>query len=380
MTLDYETLKLIWWGLIGALIVAFVLTDGFDMGIGALLPFIGKTNEERRIMINSVGPHWEGNQVWLVTAIGALFAAWPLIYAMAFSGFYFVMMFTLFALFLRPIAFDYRSKIDTPHWRNAMDKGLFLGSTIPPFLFGLIFGNLFIGVPFHFGEFMRPTYTGDFTTLFNPFAILIGILSLTLVIMHGATWLQMRTVDSLESRARMVAKASAIILVVLFATAGIWLYLGIDGYVITHMPDANLSFTPDAKQVSHQAGAWFLNYTTYPWTKLIPTLGFLGCVLVFIAAHFDRPGWAFFGSSLAIIGIISTAAASLFPFIMPSSSQLGHSLTIWDATSSLMTLKIMFWIAAFFVPIIISYTCWNYSKMWRRLDTHFILNNTHSSY
>ncbi|MCL4139946.1 UNVERIFIED_CONTAM: hypothetical protein GTU68_009226 [Idotea baltica] len=331
-------------------------------------------------MINSVGPHWEGNQVWLVTAIGALFAAWPIVYAMAFSGFYLAMMIILFALFLRPLAFDYRSKVDNVHWRSTMDKGLFLGSTIPPLMFGIIFGNLFIGLPFHFDEFMRPYYTGNAAALFNPFAILVSVLTLNLITMHGATWLQMRTLDSLESRSRLVAKVSAVSLLVLFISAVLWLYVGIDGYVITHMPDANSSFMPTVKEVSHQAGAWFANYQTYPWTKLIPLSGLLGCIFVFIAAHYDRSGWAFVSSSLSIIGIIGSAVTALFPFIMPSSSQLGHSLTMWDATSSLMTLKIMFWIAAFFVPIIVSYTFWTYSKMWRRLDNHFIRSNTHSSY
>lgn len=380
MTLDYEMLKLVWWGLIGALIVGFLLTDGFDMGIGALLPFIGKTDEERRVMINSVGPHWEGNQVWLVTTIGALFAAWPLVYAMAFSSFYFMMMLVLFALFLRPIAFDYRSKIDDPAWRSTMDKGLFIGSTVPPLIFGLVIGNLFIGVPFHFDDTMRPFYTGSAVDLINPFGILTATTTLALVVMHGATWLQMRTVDSLESRARMIAKYSAIIVFILIGAAGTWLYFAIDGYLITTMPEANDSFTPMSKTVVSQSGAWFNNYQLYPWTKLAPAASLLGCILVYFAAHHDRSGWAFIGSCITIIGIVSAAAIALFPFVMPSSSTLSHSLTIWDATSSFMTLKIMFWLAVFFVPIIVIYTTWTYRKMWRRLDNHFILNNHHSSY
>ncbi len=380
MILDYETLKLVWWGLIGALIIGFMLTDGFDMGIGALLPFLGKSDEERRIMINSVGPHWEGNQVWLVTAIGALFAAWPIVYAMAFSGFYFMMMIILFALFLRPLAFDYRSKIDQPAWRATWDRGLFIGSTVPAFVFGLIVGNLFIGVPFHFDEFMRPYYTGSFLALIHPFAILTGILTIAMTVMHGAAWIQMRTVDSLESRARLVAKITALIVFALFAVIGLWIAFGIEGYHIDMMPDPNSSFTPDAKQVSLQNAGWLNNYQHYPLTQLVPLFGFISCLLVFISAHFDRPGWAFLSSSLVIISIISTAAIALFPFIIPSSSTLAHSLTIWDATSSETTLNVMFWVAAFFVPIIMAYTTWTYRKMWRKLDTHFILNNHHNSY
>jgi cytochrome d ubiquinol oxidase subunit II len=380
MILDYETLKLIWWALIGLLLIGFALTDGFDMGVGALLMFIGKTNEDRRVMINTVGPHWEGNQTWLVTAIGALFAAWPLVYAMAFSGFYLLMMITLFALFLRPLAFDYRSKIDNTFWRSMWDKGLFIGSTVPPLMFGLAFGNLLQGVPFYFDEVMRVYYTGSFIDLVNPFALLTALISLTMIIMHGAVWLQMRTLDSIEYRSRLVAKVSAIILPVLFAIAGVWVYAAIDGFVITSMPGGTESFIPQAKQVSHQAGAWLINFQNYPWLTLIPFSVFFGVTVVYFCADNDQAGWAFIGSSIALVGIILTAGVSMFPFIVPSSSIANHSLTIWDATSSLLTLKIMFWIAMIVVPIIIGYSFWTYRKMWRRLDSHFILSNQHSTY
>lgn len=380
MILDYETLKLIWWALIGVLLIGFALTDGFDMGVGVLLPIIGKTDEERRIMLNTVGPHWEGNQVWLVTAGGALFAAWPLVYAMAFSGFYLAMMITLFALFLRPIGFDYRSKLTHSSWRSSWDWSLFVGSVVPPIIFGVAFGNLLVGVPFHFDEFMRPTYTGTFFQLLNPFALLVGIISLTMIVMHGAVWLQLRTLDSLEGRARSVAKFAAVSLVMLFAAAGIWLNIGIDGFVIEQMPNANTAFTPDHKLVSQQAGAWLMNYQLYPWMMLAPILGFIGAISVYFCAEADRAGFAFIASSVSLAGIILTAGFSLFPFVMPSSTDINSSLTVWDATSSLLTLKIMFWVAVVFVPIIVTYSFWTYRKMWRRLDTHFIRRNQHSTY
>lgn len=380
MILDYETLKLIWWALIGVLLIGFALTDGFDMGVGVLLPIIGKTDEERRIMLNTVGPHWEGNQVWLVTAGGALFAAWPLVYAMAFSGFYLAMMITLFALFLRPVGFDYRSKLSNTSWRSGWDWGLFIGSAIPPIIFGVAFGNLLLGVPFHFDEFMRPTYTGTFFQLLSPFALLAGIISLTMIIMHGAVWIQMRCLDSLEGRARAVAKLAAVALVVLFAAAGFWLNIGIDGFIIEQMPSANSAFTPDHKIVSQHAGAWLINYQLYPWMIIAPIAGFVGAISVYFFAEADRSGFAFIGSSLSLTGIILTAGFSLFPFIMPSTTDLNSSLTVWDATSSLLTLKIMFWVAVVFVPIIIAYSFWTYKKMWRRLDSHFIRSNQHSTY
>jgi len=146
--LDYESLKLIWWVLVGVLLIGFAVTDGFDLGAAALMPFVGKTDSERRVVINTIAPHWDGNQVWLITAGGALFAAWPLVYAAAFSGFYWAMLLVLFALFVRPVGFDYRSKLTDPRWRQSWDWGLFVGGVVPSLVFGVAFGNLLLGVPF----------------------------------------------------------------------------------------------------------------------------------------------------------------------------------------------------------------------------------------
>ncbi|HAG94838.1 MAG TPA: cytochrome d ubiquinol oxidase subunit II, partial [Gammaproteobacteria bacterium] len=171
MIADYETLKLIWWGLVGVLLIGFALTDGFDMGVGVLLPFLGRNDEQRRVIINTVGPHWEGNQVWFVTAGGALFAAWPLVYASAFSGMYAALIITLMALFLRPVGFDYRSKQDSARWRKNWDWALFVGSIVPPLIFGVAFGNLFLGLPFTFDELMRPRYEGNLWGLLTLFPL-----------------------------------------------------------------------------------------------------------------------------------------------------------------------------------------------------------------
>ena len=169
--MDYEFLRFIWWLLIGVLLIGFAVTDGFDMGVGALLKIVGKTDNERRVMINAVAPHWDGNQVWLITAGGALFAAWPPVYATSFSGFYLAMILTLVALYMRPIGFDYRSKLDSPRWRSNWDWALTFGSSVPPIIFGVAFGNLLIGVPFHFDELLRIIYTGSFFALLNPFCV-----------------------------------------------------------------------------------------------------------------------------------------------------------------------------------------------------------------
>ena len=380
MIFDYETLKLIWWVLIGVLLIGFAVTDGFDMGVGMLLPFLGKNDEERRVIINTVGPHWDGNQVWLITAGGAIFAAWPAVYAAAFSGFYVAMLLVLFALFFRPVGFDYRSKIAHPTWRKTWDWGLFAGGTVPALVFGVAFGNLLLGVPFQYDEFLRPTYTGSFWALLNPFALLSGVVSAAMLAMHGALWLQLRADNPIAQRARAAVHWAGIILIVSFALAGLWVSYGIHGYRILSMPALDALPNPLAKQVGVGIHAWLANYKLYPWMMVAPILGFVGALATIVLARANRPGLGFVTSGLTISGVILTAGFSLFPFVMPSSSVPGASLTIWDAPSSLHTLTIMFWAAAIFVPIVLAYTFWTYHAMWGRVTVQQIRDNTHSAY
>ncbi|NMH65516.1 cytochrome d ubiquinol oxidase subunit II [Shewanella salipaludis] len=377
---DYELLRMIWWALIGVLLIGFAVTDGFDMGVGALLPIIGKDDTERRIMINSIAPHWDGNQVWLITAAGALFAAWPMVYAVSFSGFYVAMMLVLFALFLRPVGFDYRSKIEDPRWRKSWDWALFVGGLVPPFIIGVAFGNLLQGVPFDFDEFLRATYHGGLLGLLNPFGLLAGLVSVSMVMMQGASWLQMKTEGELRVRAATAAQVCAILLLVLFGLSGLWLINGIDGYVVTSVIDHHGASNPATKTVAVQAGAWLLNYDKYPLTMLFPTFGLIMPLLAFAASRFNRSGFAFLFSSLAIAAVILTCGAAMFPFIMPSSLAPNLSLTLWDATASQMTLTVMSCAAAFFIPLVLSYTVWTYFKMFGRLSRQHIEDNRTSLY
>ncbi|NEX20798.1 cytochrome d ubiquinol oxidase subunit II [Thiorhodococcus mannitoliphagus] len=380
MILDYETLKFIWWVLVGVLFIGFAVTDGLDMGVGTLLPFLGKTDSERRVIINTVGPHWDGNQVWLITAGGAIFAAWPLVYASAFSGFYFAMLLALFALFFRPVGFDYRSKIADPRWRNAWDWGLFVGGAVPALVFGIAFGNLLQGVPFHLDDLLRPYYSGSFFGLLNPFALLAGVISLGMLVMHGAIWLQLRTAEPIATRSKVIAKKAGLVTIVAFAIAGVWLSLGIDGYRVVSMPPLDATPNPLTKEVVRDSGAWLANYAAYPWTLLFPLLGFGGMGLAILASMSDRPGWGLAASSLGLTGVIMTAGAAMFPFIMPSSTNPNSSLIAWDAVSSHLTLSVMFWAAVIFVPLIIAYTTWTYTKMWRRVTVEEIEAQDHLAY
>ena len=377
---DYTTLKLIWWLFIGVLLIGFAVMDGFDMGVASWLPFLGKTDDERRVIINTIGPTWEGNQTWLVTAGGAIFAAWPLVYAAAFSGLYIALLLVLFALFFRPVGFDYRSKLADPRWRNGWDWALFAGGAVPALVFGVAFGNLFIGLPFHYDESLRSFYTGSFFDLLNPFALLCGTVSLSMLMMHGAIYLQLRTDGTVQKRAQKAALIAGIVCAVAFALAGIWIAYGIDGYLITSTQDTNAALNPLAKTVEKSAGAWLSNYHAYPWMILAPTAGFAGIALSLLNARFKNERSAFLFSSIAIAGIILTAGFSMFPFIMPSSTDPVSSLTIWDAVSSKKTLGIMFIVTIIFLPLIMLYTAWVYRVLRGKITVQSIKDNTHTAY
>ena len=382
--LDYETLKFVWWVLVGALLFGFAVTDGMDMGVGTLLPFVGKTDVERRIAINTVGPHWDGNQVWFITAGGAIFAAWPAVYAAAFSGFYMAMLLVLFALFFRPVGFDYRSKIANPTWRKAWDWGLFVGGAVPALIFGVAFGNLLQGVPFRLDELLRAHYQGSLLTallpLLNPFALLAGAISLLMLTVHGGVWLQLRASGAVAERAQRFVILLAPIVTVAFALAGIWLWLGIDGYRIVSEPAHGALPNPLAKEVVRAPGAWLDIYGRLPVAMLVPAIGLAGPLLTALLARTGRAGLAFVTSALGMVGIIGTAGLSMFPFVMPSSLDPRSSLTIWDAPSSHLTLTVMFWAVAIFLPIVLGYTVWCYANMWGRVTADEIESRAHSAY
>lgn len=382
---DYETLKLIWWGLIGFLFIGFAITDGMDMGVGGLLPFVAKKDVESRVVINTVGAHWDGNQVWFITAGASLFAAWPLVYATAFSGFYFAMMLTLFSLFLRPLAFDYRSKIESVKWRTNWDKALFVGSMVPPLVFGVAFGNLLQGVPFGFDSLMRVTYSGSFFALFTPFTLLTGVISVCMMLMHGSTWLVLRTDSDVAKRSANIGRIVAIVLSVSFILAGCMVWQSIDGYIVVSAINTMAEAQPTIKEVTTAEGAWLHNFIETPLLWLIPITGIFMPLFVAFLLNLKSEKTrikviSLFGSSLSITCIILTAGIAMFPFVMPSSSQPNHSLLMWDTVSSEQTLGLMLIAVSVFVPIILTYTFWCYKKMWRTVTVTEIEKNNHTAY
>jgi cytochrome d ubiquinol oxidase subunit II len=380
MMLDYMILRIIWWLLLGILLMGFAIMDGFDLGIGMLLPFVARTNVEKRVVINTIGPVWEGNQVWIILGAGAIFAAWPQVYAVSFSGFYLAMFLALIGFILRPVGFKYRGKVDGAYWRLCWDSALFLGGLLPTFVFGVALGNILQGVPFYFDTDLRQFYTGSFFQLLNPFALLCGFISIAMLIMHGGLYLAIKTESLLSKRALNYAKASAVILIILFAIAGFWIAYGINGYVLTSSVSPSGPSNPLYKTVAVQSGAWLNNYYKYPWTLLAPLLGFTGAFGVLLWSILNNKKLAFVFSGLAIIGIIGTVGLSMFPFILPSSINPTSSLLVWDASSSQLTLFIMLIATAIFLPIILLYTKWVYGVLSGKVTTNYVEENKSGLY
>ncbi|WP_179401194.1 cytochrome d ubiquinol oxidase subunit II [Burkholderia guangdongensis] len=378
--MDYATLKLIWWLLIGVLLIGFAVTDGFDMGATALLPFLGRNDDERRIIVNTVGATWEGNQVWFVTAGGAMFAAWPLVYAASFSGFYFAMLLVLFALFFRPVGFDYRSKRSDPRWRAGWDWGLFIGGFVPALVFGVAFGNLLQGVPFQFDTDLRVTYYGSFWALLNPFALLCGLVSLSMLVAHGAAFIRIKTDGPIARRASVALRAATLVAIALFALAGVLVATRVGGFHITQPAPTDTVANPLLKQVAAGSGLWLANYAEYPWMIAAPVAGFAGGLFALLLASTRREKTTFVCTGLMIVGVILTAGFSMFPFIMPSSLDPRSSLTVWDATSSRMTLQVMLAAVVVFLPIVLLYTGWVYRVMRGKITRQALDENRHSMY
>jgi cytochrome bd ubiquinol oxidase subunit II len=358
--ISYETLRVIWWALLGVLLIGFAIFDGFDLGTAILSPVVARTNTERRLLINSLGPVWEGNQVWFILGGGAAFAAWPPLYAIAFSGFYLAMFIVLVALILRPVAFKFRGKVDNDAWRTFWDWALFVGGVVPALIFGVAFGNLLRGVPFHFDDDLRAVYTGSFFGLLNPFALLCGLVSVSMLSAHGAAYLCMKTEDPVAGRARTWGVRANVAAAALFAIAGVVVWFGIDGYAVTGAIDHAGPSNPLRKTVEVAGGAWLHNYAAAPWTLIAPLLGLGGPLLAAAMLGRRRAPAAFLASAIGLVGVIATPGLAMFPFILPSSSDPRASLTAWDASSSQLTLFIMLIAVVVFLPIVLAYTAWVY--------------------
>ncbi len=369
----YAILQLLGWVTVAAVFFLFAATCGFDFGAGMLAPFIGKNDTQRRVVINTVGPTWDGNQVWLITAGGAIFAIWPRVYAASFSGLYFAILLVLWSLFLRPVSFEYRSKIQTENWRTFWDWALCLGSFLPVLLLGVAVGNLFLGLPFQFSPIDLRFFYGPsmesasaFTDIFGllrPFGLYVGVFCVVMMLMQGAAYLAFRTQGVIHDRSRKILMVTSVLFIILFALAGVWIK-NMMGYHYT--ASLNPILHPLNTNVTTSVGGWLSNYTTYPWMMLAPILGFLGAFCAFVFAISRKHFAAFCATTLAIFGTLATWGLSMYPFLMPSSVKPMQSLTVFNATSSQLSLIGILITALVMVPIIFIYTGFVYRKIWGR--------------
>jgi cytochrome d ubiquinol oxidase subunit II len=375
---DYGVLRVIWWLLMGIVLIGFAVMDGFDLGSGGLVRILARDDEERRGLIATFEPFWEGNQVWFVLGGGAVFAAWPYLYAASFSGFYFAILLILLGLILRPVALNFRNKVDHAGWRAACDGCLIFAGFVPTTLFGVAIGNLFLGVPLRYDDTMRITYLGGLFGLLRPFALLAGLVSLAMFLLHGATYLALKAEEGVASRATRAVGWFSWMFVVLYVIAGAWLALGITGFQI----DTNISpdgpSNPLLKEVS-RGGSWLINGALGRWACVAAAVAIVSAIgtpmLVRHRAHWQ----AFITSGLTVAATILSAGFALFPLLMPSSLDPKSSLTIWDASSSEPTLRLMLIVTVLFLPLIILYTSWVFRVMRGRVTLAHI-RESHGMY
>ncbi|MGD9591845.1 MAG: cytochrome d ubiquinol oxidase subunit II [Candidatus Berkiella sp.] len=376
MLLDYATLKVIWWVFISALFIIFFILGGRDFGVSILLPIIGKNDEDRRLILNSIGATWEGNQVWFVTAGGATFAAWPIVYATAFSGLYYALMLVLLTLILRPPGIDYRSKLPNKMWRSFWDWSLFLSGFVPALVFGVGLGNLMLGIPFQFNDILQSEYTGSFFALLNPFSVLFGLCAIAILMLQGGLFLQKKLQVDFAEKIVKVNIISGLSFVTLFLLIGIWLTWGVSGFQIETIGNIQQSLTPLTKVVSIAPQAWLHHYKAFPWLWAIPVLTIIYALMAIMSSVKQWVNLGMIMSSLTITCALMTANIALFPFILPSSINPNHSLTVWDAVSSHRTLEYMFWVTIVFLPIVLMYTYWVYRVMRGKLETKSTLDKS----
>lgn len=380
MILTYAVFRVIWWVLLGVLLCGFAVMDGFDLGAAALIPWVGSTDAERRAVINTVGPVWEGNQVWFILGGGAIFAAWPSIYAVSFSGFYLAMFLVLLTFIMRPVGFKYRSKLASTSWRTSWDWILSIAAFIAALVFGVAVGNTLQGVPFYFDDNLRSFYTGTLWQLFNPFALLCGLTSVVMIVMQGAYYLVVKTEAAVRERSMRIANLASVLLILLFAVGGVWVSKYLSGYTLTKIASYNGPSNPLIKEVGTQLGAWMINYSIYPLAWLAPFFGFLGALSAIILVRVGLEKLAFVCSSLSVIGVVATVGVSMFPFILPSSSVPNSSLLVWDASASETSLKIMTISTIIFMPIILAYTAWVFRVMRGKVNSDFLEKNKDAAY
>ncbi|MGD7706250.1 cytochrome d ubiquinol oxidase subunit II [Microlunatus sp. Y2014] len=333
--MDISTLQFVWFALVAVLFVGYFVLEGFDFGVGMLLPVLARDERERRVMINTIGPHWDGNEVWVLVAGGAMFAAFPEWYATVFAGFYLPLLLILLALIVRGVAFEYRGKRDDPRWRRNWDWCIIVGSTVPAVLWGVAFGNIVAGLPLNADH----DITGGLLDLLNPFALLAGVVTTTVFLTHGALFIALKTVGDIRVRARRLAGRVGLVAAVALVGFAIWFNL------------------------AHA-------HTTLVWaTTAGAAVALVGALL---ANRVGREGWAFAGTAVTTAAAVATLFLGLFPYLLPATNDPANSLTVVNGSSSPYTLMIMTWAAAIATPVVIGYQVWTYWVFRKRIGVQHL--------
>ncbi len=345
--MSLEMLQNVWIALIAVLWIGYFVLEGFDFGVGVLLPVVAKNEAERRTVLTTLGPVWDGNEVWLLTAGGATFAAFPEWYATLFSGFYLALLLILLALIVRGVAFEFRSKKSSPTWRKRWDIAITVSSFLPALLWGVAFANIVAGVPMELNPAGGSLFTGNLFTLLNPYGLLGGLVTLTLFVTHGAIFLALKTDGEIRVRANKIAGQVGLVAAVLAVLFGVWTQLA-------HSNNTIVSVV-------------FLAVAVLSWVGALA------------ANRLGREGWAFIGSAITMAGVVAFLFACLFPNVMPSSTVAEATLTIRNASSTEYTLTVMTWVAVILTPVVLVYQSWTYWVFRRRLSPSQIPNPEHGA-
>lgn len=379
---NYEALQVIWWMIIGMMLVVYATTAGFDLGVAMIMPFF-RQEMDRRILLNTSAPVWDGNNTWLIFIGGALFVVWPVVYSTLFSGLYAALLLVLWTFALRPPGYDYRSKLESHTWRRFWDTALFISAFCSAGAFGLIFGNCFIGFPFYFDPItMRSFWQGNFGDLLNGFSLLCAACSILMVLSHGSMYIQRRTEGPIRERARWLHLIFSVLLLIGFTCAGIILATHLSGYELVSSP-AQPTIEPLKNVVSQGTGMWLAQWSTHPWKYYGPLLAYLGILMALFCNYHRWYATGFWASVFGVGGIIATAGFTLFPFLAPSSIQPAQSLTVWNAVSSQYALNIMLYVGVVILMIILAYKIFCYYSLWHAKKTiteQDVKDNPHTFY
>ncbi len=359
MTYDLESLRLLWWCVLGLMLIGLILAEGLSMGAISLLPMLATTDRQQSSLIKAVAPSSLANLGWLVVFMLVLFAAWPVAYAVSLASFYPALLLVLLALSVRPVALYFFDAIQHPLWVQHRRKLTAASAWLPASLFGLLIGNIIKGIPFHLESDMQIRFLGDFAGLFNLFSLLVAATGLALLAMHGSVFLWLKTSGELRQHAKAMAIRASVLFVVLFAVCGLWI-THLEGYHITSDILPNAASNPLAKFVKRGEGLWLDNYEHIPALWAIPVLAFADALAVLALTKWDKAYLAMLSSSLAVAMTVSTFAVSMFPFLLPSNISLNSSLTIWDSSASPLALKVLLNVALYALPLMAVLSRWSF--------------------